>query len=100
MSDAQNRLITPDAKPDDRIDQALRPTRLNELIGQEQVKENLSILIAAARQRRESLDHVLFYGPPGLGKTTWRMCSPMKWVSISKSQPDRLSNAPATWRPF
>lgn len=70
MSDSQNRLITPDAKPDDRLDQALRPTRLNELIGQEQVKENLSILIAAARQRRESLDHVLFYGPPGLGKTT------------------------------
>jgi holliday junction DNA helicase RuvB len=70
MSDPQNRLITPDAKPDDRIDQALRPTKLNELIGQDQVKENLSILIAAARQRRESLDHVLFYGPPGLGKTT------------------------------
>jgi len=70
MSDAQNRLITPDAKPDDRLDQALRPTKLNELIGQDQVKENLSILISAARQRRESLDHVLFYGPPGLGKTT------------------------------
>jgi holliday junction DNA helicase RuvB len=70
MSDPQNRLITPESKPDDRLDQALRPSKLNEVIGQNQVKENLSILIAAARQRRESLDHVLFYGPPGLGKTT------------------------------
>lgn len=70
MSEEPDRLITPDAKPDDRVDQALRPRQLNELIGQDQVKENLSILIAAARQRREALDHVLFYGPPGLGKTT------------------------------
>ncbi len=63
-------MISPEAKPDDRIDQALRPTQLNEMIGQDQVKENLSILIDAAKQRNESLDHVLFYGPPGLGKTT------------------------------
>ena len=46
------------------------PLRLADFIGQDQVKENLSILIAAARQRDEPLDHVLFYGPPGLGKTT------------------------------
>ena len=49
---------------------ALRPRTLVELIGQERVKENLGILIAAARQRGDPLDHVLFYGPPGLGKTT------------------------------
>jgi Holliday junction DNA helicase RuvB len=49
---------------------ALRPQRLDELIGQERVKENLSILIQAARVRGEALDHVLLYGPPGLGKTT------------------------------
>jgi Holliday junction DNA helicase RuvB len=60
----------PAAKPDDRMDYALRPEKLNDLIGQDQVKENLSILIAAARKRGEALDHVLFYGPPGLGKTT------------------------------
>ena len=48
----------------------LRPRTLAELIGQERVKENLAILIAAARQRGDPLDHVLFYGPPGLGKTT------------------------------
>ncbi|GAB4504582.1 MAG: Holliday junction branch migration DNA helicase RuvB [Anaerolineales bacterium] len=52
------------------MDNALRPQRLSDLIGQEQVKENLAILIAAAKQRGEALDHVLFYGPPGLGKTT------------------------------
>ena len=63
-------MVTPEEKYDDRLDLALRPTRLNEIIGQDQVRENLSILIDAAKQRNESLDHVLFYGPPGLGKTT------------------------------
>jgi Holliday junction DNA helicase RuvB len=66
----QRRPLDPEAKPDDRVDNALRPQYLADLIGQDQVKENLSILIAAARQRNEALDHVLFYGPPGLGKTT------------------------------
>jgi holliday junction DNA helicase RuvB len=70
MSEPPNRLIDPEARPDDRFDPALRPKTLNELIGQDQVKENLHILIDAARQRKEPLDHVLFYGPPGLGKTT------------------------------
>ena len=70
MTDPKNRPVTPEAKPDDRIDHALRPQKLTDLIGQEQVKENLAILIAAAKQRGEALDHVLFYGPPGLGKTT------------------------------
>jgi holliday junction DNA helicase RuvB len=62
--------LDPEAKPDDRVDHALRPQKLADLIGQDQVKENLSILIEAALQRQEALDHVLFYGPPGLGKTT------------------------------
>lgn len=65
-----DRMIDPQARPDDRLDQALRPKGLKELIGQDQVKENLGILIEAARKRNEALDHVLFYGPPGLGKTT------------------------------
>jgi len=64
------RPLDPESKPDDRVDNALRPQKLTDLIGQNQVKENLAILIAAARQRGEALDHVLFYGPPGLGKTT------------------------------
>jgi len=69
-SSGHGRPLDPEAKPDDRMDNALRPQKLTDLIGQEQVKENLSILIEAALQRGESLDHVLFYGPPGLGKTT------------------------------
>jgi len=70
MAEPKDRPLDPEAKPGDRVDNALRPHMLADLIGQEQVKENLAILIAAARQRSESLDHVLFYGPPGLGKTT------------------------------
>ncbi|MDO9130347.1 MAG: Holliday junction branch migration DNA helicase RuvB, partial [Anaerolineales bacterium] len=70
MTDPTKRVLDPEPKPDDRLDQTLRPQLLSDLIGQENVKENLAILIAAARQRKEPLDHVLFYGPPGLGKTT------------------------------
>ncbi len=70
MSESQNRVIDPEPKPGDRLDHALRPTRLADMIGQTQIKENLQILIEAAKQREEALDHVLFYGPPGLGKTT------------------------------
>ncbi len=70
MDDKPTRLVNPEPQKDDRLDLALRPRTLNDLIGQERVKENLAILIAAARQRGDPLDHVLFYGPPGLGKTT------------------------------
>ena len=70
MTDPRPRPLDPESRPDDRVDHTLRPQRLADLIGQDQVKENLAILIAAARQRGEALDHVLFYGPPGLGKTT------------------------------
>lgn len=55
---------------DEGFEQSLRPQKLHQYIGQEQVKDNLSIFIEAARKRQESLDHVLLYGPPGLGKTT------------------------------
>jgi Holliday junction DNA helicase RuvB len=70
MDDQHTRLVNPEPQKDDRFDLALRPRTLTDLIGQERVKENLAILIAAARQRGDPLDHVLFYGPPGLGKTT------------------------------
>jgi Holliday junction DNA helicase RuvB len=70
MDDKPTRLVNPEHQQDDRIDLALRPRTLADLIGQERVKENVAILIAAARQRGDPLDHVLFYGPPGLGKTT------------------------------
>jgi len=70
MTDPEDRVIDPEIKPGDRLDHALRPKRLVDLIGQEQIKENIQILIEAAKQRGEALDHVMFYGPPGLGKTT------------------------------
>jgi holliday junction DNA helicase RuvB len=70
MSEPRDRIVNPRPQTGDPIDQALRPRTLNDLIGQERVKENLEILIAAARQRSEPVDHVLFHGPPGLGKTT------------------------------
>lgn len=65
-----DRISNPDVKVDDEVGVSLRPRRLHEVIGQSQLIENLEILIAAANQREEPLDHVLFYGPPGLGKTT------------------------------
>lgn len=64
------RVVDGNSQSDDRLDQTLRPANLAELIGQQAIKDNLAILIGAARQRGEPLDHVLFYGPPGLGKTT------------------------------
>ena len=70
MNDSPERLVNPKSQVDDRQDQSIRPKTLQDLIGQDRVRENLAILIAAARQRGEPLDHVLFYGPPGLRKTT------------------------------
>jgi Holliday junction DNA helicase RuvB len=64
-------ITTPDPIDDDAVaEPSLRPSRLAEFIGQAKVREALSIAIEAARQRREALDHILFHGPPGLGKTT------------------------------
>ncbi len=66
-----DRIITPaQAGDDDSFEASLRPRTLAEYVGQTKAKENLQIFIDAARGRREALDHVLFYGPPGLGKTT------------------------------
>jgi Holliday junction DNA helicase RuvB len=65
------RIVSPRNKTEEvGLDVSLRPQRLDEYIGQDRVKENLRILIEAAKARGEALDHVLFYGPPGLGKTT------------------------------
>lgn len=65
------RLITPKAKEEDLdLDLNLRPKRLTEFVGQEKVKENLKISLEAAKKRNEAIDHILLYGPPGLGKTT------------------------------
>lgn len=65
------RIITTEfTEEDSKVENNLRPHTLEEYVGQEKVKSNLKIYIEAAKQRKESLDHVLFYGPPGLGKTT------------------------------
>lgn len=67
----KKRIITTDVIPEeDKIEKGLRPSSLKEYIGQEKVKQNLKIFIEAAKKRKENLDHVLLYGPPGLGKTT------------------------------
>jgi Holliday junction DNA helicase RuvB len=64
------KLVAPERREEDAAEATLRPQRLAEFIGQEQARQNLGVFIAAARARREALDHVLFVGPPGLGKTT------------------------------
>ena len=67
-------VTTPDQLPDEQsTDAALRPARLSEFVGQPQVKASLQIAIDAAKGRKETLDHTLFFGPPGLGKTTLAM---------------------------
>ncbi len=69
--DFENRIVAPEYTFEDESNEiSLRPKTLDEYIGQKKAKENLSIYIQAAKMRKESLDHVLIYGPPGLGKTT------------------------------
>ena len=63
-------MLDRDSKPEDALDTHLRPQRLDEFVGQTKQKQNLRVFIAAAKSRNEALDHVLFAGPPGLGKTT------------------------------
>jgi Holliday junction DNA helicase RuvB len=70
LNPTSRRLVTADRRDDDATEGSLRPQRLREFIGQQQARSNLSVFIEAARVRREPLDHVLFVGPPGLGKTT------------------------------
>lgn len=71
LRDASRRTLSPSEMPEDiAMDASLRPKYLSDYIGQEAVKESLSIMIEAAKERGEAADHILFYGPPGLGKTT------------------------------
>src|SRR5512136_863996 len=64
------RILAPERAEEDTLESSLRPKRLAEFVGQAQARENLSVFIQAAKARGEALDHVLFSGPPGLGKTT------------------------------
>jgi Holliday junction DNA helicase RuvB len=89
------RIISAGRQPDESaLDSSLRPRQLSEYIGQDRIKQNLSICMAAAKQRGESLDHVLLYGPPGLGKTTLaHVIANEMQVSI------RVTSGPAIERP-
>src|SRR5687767_11349667 len=69
MADDEDRMVSGSRRPED-VDAALRPKHLDEFVGQKAARENLRVFIEAARTRGDALDHVLFHGPPGLGKTT------------------------------
>ena len=70
LEQTEERLVTPEESSQDTLERALRPLSLDDFTGQEQIRENLKIFTQAARGREEAMDHVLLFGPPGLGKTT------------------------------
>ena len=90
----EERLVDPDAGREDIEENSIRPQRLSEYIGQTKVKDNLEVFIKAARERREPLDHVLLYGPPGLGKTTLAII-----IAAEMGANIRSTSGPAIERP-
>lgn len=92
MSD---RIVSPSVRQDElALDQSLRPKRLDDYIGQDKVKQNLNILLKAAQQRGEAVDHILLYGPPGLGKTTLAMV-----IANEMNAAIRVTSGPSIERP-
>ncbi len=97
MSD-RNPLINPDSRADE--DNTLRPQMLDDFVGQAAARANLKVFIEAAKVRGEALDHVLFVGPPGLGKTTLAQIMARNWASISVPRLARSLPRRATLQPF
>ena len=96
-----SRIVTPERRADDAPDTALRPQLLSEFVGQAQARANLSIFIEAARKRNEALDHVLFVGPPGLGKTTLAqidLAAPVAGATNSSPLPVVTTSSPRSAR--
>ncbi len=93
-TDYENRMVAAEYLPEDEGDNPLRPRSLAEYIGQDKVKENLSVYIDAAKMRHEALDHVLLYGPPGLGKTTLAAI-----IAAELGVNFRITSGPALERP-
>lgn len=79
MLGTEGRITAGEESRRDEWQQTIRPQRLSDYIGQSTFKENLHVYISAARSRKEALDHVLLYGPPGLGKTTMAKLFLMNW---------------------
>lgn len=88
------RIVSPQRGEEDESELSLRPRRLREFIGQAKLKENLQVAIEAARGRGDALDHILFYGPPGLGKTTLSLV-----CANEMDAPIRTTSGPAIERP-
>ena len=87
MSEA--RIVAGAAEAEDRLDSGLRPRKLDDFVGQRAVRENLRVFIAAASERGEALDHVLFYGRPVSARPRWRRSSPASSGSASVRPPGR-----------